>query len=343
MTRRSTRSGPPIGGWPKLYHPDSAGDRALSRFLAVQAAYEALTEGPGKLRSALGGRSDPGGTVRPRTRGRVRPAGAGPRATRGTTGSAGPSRRSIRGPPGLGRHDRIGDRPRRGRRAVHGRRCGPRRASGFLTHARSGRSTTTPDAAGARLHVVRRRGIRAVRAGVAGGELVRRLVGYVLDDQSTRVRRPPQARPGLPGRAGRTGAGERSSERGPALPSRRWATGATPADGGRTCRRAPAPDDGPASVRIRGEGDGRARWTAASGGRDDAALGPPARSGRSDDSAFGLIAAALLAVALVAVLFAVMAEPTAPGTTSVVPVVAFCGIAIVALVRVLRRDGRPRA
>ena len=64
---------------------------------------------------------------------------------------------------------------------------------------------------------------------------------------------------------------------------------------------------------------------------------------RSDVSAFGLVAAALLAVGLVAVLFAVMAEPTAPGTTSVVPVVAFCGVAIVALVRVLRRDGRPRA
>jgi hypothetical protein len=64
---------------------------------------------------------------------------------------------------------------------------------------------------------------------------------------------------------------------------------------------------------------------------------------RSDVSAFGLVAAALLAVGLVAVLFAVMAEPTAPGTTSVVPVVAFCGVAIVALVRVLRRTGRPPA
>ena len=34
-----------------------------------------------------------------------------------------------------------------------------------------------------------------------------------------------------------------------------------------------------------------------------------------------------------------MAEPTAPGTTSVVPVVAFCGVAIVALV-VLAENGR---
>src|SRR6478735_263233 len=30
----------------KLYHPDSAGERALPRFLAIQAAYEALVDDP---------------------------------------------------------------------------------------------------------------------------------------------------------------------------------------------------------------------------------------------------------------------------------------------------------
>ena len=34
----------------KAYHPDSAGERALPRFLAIQAAYERLTSGqPGAL------------------------------------------------------------------------------------------------------------------------------------------------------------------------------------------------------------------------------------------------------------------------------------------------------
>lgn len=46
----------------KRYHPDTAGERALSRFLAIQAAYERLVDGDGRLR---GGR-DPW------------PAGAGP-------------------------------------------------------------------------------------------------------------------------------------------------------------------------------------------------------------------------------------------------------------------------
>ena len=44
----------------KLYHPDSAGERALPRFLAIQAAYEALTEGPAALRLGKGARPRPG-------------------------------------------------------------------------------------------------------------------------------------------------------------------------------------------------------------------------------------------------------------------------------------------
>ena len=38
----------------KANHPDSAGEAALPRFLAIQAAYEMLTEGRGRLSS--GGR-----------------------------------------------------------------------------------------------------------------------------------------------------------------------------------------------------------------------------------------------------------------------------------------------
>jgi hypothetical protein len=42
----------------KLYHPDSAGERALSRFLAIQAAYEALVDETGRKRPT--GRTTPG-------------------------------------------------------------------------------------------------------------------------------------------------------------------------------------------------------------------------------------------------------------------------------------------
>lgn len=45
----------------KLYHPDSAGDRALSRFLAIQAAYEALVDEHGRGR----GYRRPGPATRP--------------------------------------------------------------------------------------------------------------------------------------------------------------------------------------------------------------------------------------------------------------------------------------
>jgi curved DNA-binding protein CbpA len=34
----------------KLHHPDTAGDRSLPRFLAIQAAYEELVDGEGRLR-----------------------------------------------------------------------------------------------------------------------------------------------------------------------------------------------------------------------------------------------------------------------------------------------------
>ena len=39
----------------KLYHPDSAGERALPRFLAIQVAYETLVDEPGRPRTASRG------------------------------------------------------------------------------------------------------------------------------------------------------------------------------------------------------------------------------------------------------------------------------------------------
>ena len=47
----------------KQYHPDAAGERALPRFLAIQAAYERLVDGEGRLRppGTRAGRPGPGG------------------------------------------------------------------------------------------------------------------------------------------------------------------------------------------------------------------------------------------------------------------------------------------
>jgi curved DNA-binding protein CbpA len=46
----------------KQYHPDAAGERALTRFLAIQAAYERLVDGEGRLRPA-DSRAAPGGAA----------------------------------------------------------------------------------------------------------------------------------------------------------------------------------------------------------------------------------------------------------------------------------------
>lgn len=112
----------------KKYHPDAAGERALPRFLAIQAAYERLVDGEGRLRPAgtdpaheapgrprasrdawRARRSGSGGTTRSRA------AGNGGRATgaNGATGRAGTA----------GSAEAPGHRER-----SHGRR-GPRKAT----------------------------------------------------------------------------------------------------------------------------------------------------------------------------------------------------------------------
>jgi curved DNA-binding protein CbpA len=98
----------------KRYHPDSAGEAAVARFLAVQAAYEALTEGPARLRLGLTSRSPrPGASARPGAARPSRPAGGpaaraaggGGTAARPAGGSAAPGstgRGSAAGPPSGG-------------------------------------------------------------------------------------------------------------------------------------------------------------------------------------------------------------------------------------------------
>ena len=48
----------------KQYHPDAAGDRALPRFLAIQAAYERLVDSEGRLRPPPGGTGSSSGRPR---------------------------------------------------------------------------------------------------------------------------------------------------------------------------------------------------------------------------------------------------------------------------------------
>ena len=113
----------------KRYHPDSAGEAALTHFLAVQAAYEALTEGPARLRLGPSGR-----TPRPAGSRQARPAG-GP-AAHGPA-AYGPA---ARGPAARGQAARG--------QAARGSGGGSR--SGSWTDAGAGARTGSSARAGAR-------------------------------------------------------------------------------------------------------------------------------------------------------------------------------------------------
>ncbi len=326
----------------KRYHPDSAGERALPRFLAVQAAYEALTEGPGRLRSALGGRparasranADPWSS---------RSAGAGPRATRGTSGAAGPSstrsgarpgaRGGATGPAagggGSGSGSGADDGTASGGRAGPSRARGPagprprrtRRAPGSTSYDGAETEPFEPEWQGASWY---------------GGSS-----GTYWTINPREFADPRKHGPDYLARGAEAGQGPSKGRRARAGDTR----GATHGEPGRAAGWTAAGPTGPATSGFgAGPGEGlRDGRTASGAGIGIPPAWPEARSGHGDVSPFGLVAAALLAVALVAIPFAILAEPTAPGTTSIVPVVAFCGIAILALVRILRRDGRPRA
>ena len=94
----------------KQYHPDAAGDRTLPRFLAIQAAYEQLVDGEGRMRTTMGAagaaptrepwRADPARARASRDAWRARrssasgagPAGAGTTSGDGEAGAPGASR-----------------------------------------------------------------------------------------------------------------------------------------------------------------------------------------------------------------------------------------------------------
>ena len=242
----------------KVHHPDAAGEAALPRFLAIQAAYEQLLTGAppgargrraagaprraweadpdrsdatrraygGRARSAppggataggggrarpsgppgAGGGTEPGaaGAGRPRPGGTGRRAGRGRGAARAGSDGAAPGR-----PPG---------RPERPARARAGRRraltptpgLGGRLGSRPGNAPESGRRPVAQDEAqqgDARIDLLRRRR-RAVRARLGRRELVRDDERHVLDAQPEGVRRPAQARTGVPGTGQASGAGQ---------------------------------------------------------------------------------------------------------------------------------------
>jgi hypothetical protein len=136
----------------KEYHPDSAGDRTLPRFLAIQAAYEALVDGGrGGSQGMAGTGADqrpPGAAAPPpsqgdpgraratreayrartrRTAGSGTAGGSGAGATPGSPGTARSAGASPGGPPGsrpgdpgASAGDRVGSRDRRRPKATIG-------------------------------------------------------------------------------------------------------------------------------------------------------------------------------------------------------------------------------
>lgn len=342
----------------KLYHPDSAGVRALPRFLAVQAAYEALTEGPAKLRSPLGGRP-PRASRTPADPWASRQGGSGQRATRAASGSAGPSA-GARSGPRPGQHSgaagstsagstsagssAAGSSAAGSSAAGHGPGPGARAGDGSTGGARPG-SSRTRGPAGPRPRRTRRAPGSTSYDGAEsepfepewqGASWYGGSSGTYWTINPREFADPRKHGPDYLARGAENGHGSSKARRGRDPGGRGPTPVASSSYPGAPAAEAPRPAT---SSPAHGDDD---RWTVPPYADNDApvAWGPMRRS---DVSAFGLVAAALLAVGLVAVLFAVMAEPTVPGTTSVVPIVAFCGVAIVALVRVLRRTGRPPA
>ena len=185
----------------KQYHPDAAGDRALPRFLAIQAAYERLVDSEGRLRPPPGGT----GFVVGAAQGAVaRGFDAGEGVARGVAGASG---RRVDGGrrPETGR-DAGRRRERRGAWAP-GRAATARPAArGRGAAARAPHAPRLPEGDPG-LHDLRRGRRRAARPGVGGRLLVRPVVADVLDDQPARVCRSAEARPRVPGAGTTRGAG----------------------------------------------------------------------------------------------------------------------------------------
>ena len=170
----------------KANHPDAAGEAALPRFLAIQAAYDQIA-GPEADEPA---RRRPAAIVAPRPDAPGTPT----RDRAGATYRAYGGRPTDRRP---GRHDR-GPRPRP--------RAGPTRAA-------AGRPRPPRPPKKATLGSTSYDGVEAetVRPGLGWRVVVRHDLGHVLDAQPQGVRGPAQARPGVPGAGPASQAGGAST------------------------------------------------------------------------------------------------------------------------------------
>jgi curved DNA-binding protein CbpA len=145
----------------KKYHPDAAGERALARFLAIQAAYELLVDGEGRLRPAVPPTPAAGRTPRPAA-GSARASRDAWRARRGAGSSGGTRGAGSSGASGGTRGGAGGASPGKApgsagpRPASSGRPSGPKAGDGDGAGARrpsgdgAGARRPSGDGAGAR-------------------------------------------------------------------------------------------------------------------------------------------------------------------------------------------------
>ncbi len=199
----------------KINHPDAAGEAALPRFLAIQAAYEQLAEpAPGtgrrptpaprrpwdaeadKTRRAYGGRAR---NAPPGAAGTGGAGATGKGGAAGTGGEAGGSAAPGEGSGGwtrrggsAGRTGGTSGRP--GRRRTYE----PRPDSGTPGTPPPGGKTRAPNKA--TLGSTSYDGADAsLRARLGWRQLVRHNQRHVLDGEPEGIRRSPQARAGVPG------------------------------------------------------------------------------------------------------------------------------------------------
>jgi curved DNA-binding protein CbpA len=134
----------------KKYHPDAAGERALPRFLAIQAAYERLVDGEGQLRLARSdpareatGRADPARPRASRDAWRARRSGSGGSARSRAAGGAG---RAAGAGEAAGRGDPAGPTGTAGRGERSHARRGPRKATpGSTTYDEAAETPLDPE------------------------------------------------------------------------------------------------------------------------------------------------------------------------------------------------------
>ena len=198
----------------KQYHPDAAGERALPRFLAIQAAYERLVDGEGRLRRAV----DAGRATRRRP---VARRSAARRASRDAWRARRSAERRPAGRDGTSRRDRAGDAKRRtgaGAGPTAGARADGRRAPRAGERPRRGDPARASRAGvalegHARVHDLRRGRRDPARPGVGRRRLVRHSTGTYWTINPREYADPRKHGPEYQARARARGGGRRPAGR----------------------------------------------------------------------------------------------------------------------------------